>query len=79
MVGSTTPSLIAAVLIVRWQDDYPDSWEAEEGVSPDIIALWEQQQQQEGQQQLEHSVESHNSLGNGTSSQSSPQLEASTV
>ena len=28
----------------RWGDDYPDTWEPEEHVSPDLIALWERQQ-----------------------------------
>jgi hypothetical protein len=27
-----------------WQDDYPDTWEVEEHVSPDLIQLWERQQ-----------------------------------
>ncbi|KAL4852722.1 Signal recognition particle protein [Chlorella vulgaris] len=27
--------------LVRWGDGYPDTWEPEEHVSPDLIALWE--------------------------------------
>ncbi|KAL4419209.1 hypothetical protein ABPG77_000603 [Micractinium sp. CCAP 211/92] len=30
--------------LVRWQDGYPDTWEPEEHVSQDLIALYEQQQ-----------------------------------
>ena len=29
----------------RWSDDYPETWEPEEHVSPDLIRLWEEQQQ----------------------------------
>ncbi|KAL4422282.1 hypothetical protein ABPG75_008479 [Micractinium tetrahymenae] len=29
--------------LVRWQDGYPDTWEPEEHVSPDLIALYERQ------------------------------------
>lgn len=36
-------------MVCRWQDDYPDSWEPEESVSADIIAIWEQQRQPEAQ------------------------------
>lgn len=25
----------------RWKDDYPDSWEPEENVAPDVIAAFE--------------------------------------
>jgi hypothetical protein len=25
----------------RWKDDYPDSWEPEENVAPDVIAVFE--------------------------------------
>ena len=28
----------------RWSDDYPDTWEPEEHVSPDLVALFEAQQ-----------------------------------
>ena len=32
-------------MICRWLDGYPDSWEPEEHVSPDLVALFEQQQE----------------------------------
>lgn len=32
--------------LVRWQDDYPDTWEPEEHVSPDLVAQWEQKQRE---------------------------------
>ena len=30
--------------LVRWKDDYPDSWEPEEHVSPDLVRLFEEKQ-----------------------------------
>mgnify|MGYP001810839020 CR=1 FL=1 len=37
------PLLACLALLCRWQDDYPDTWEPEEHVSPDLIALFERQ------------------------------------
>lgn len=58
----------------RWQDDYPDSWEPEESVSSDIIALWEQQQHSDAYSEQQKEV----SNGNG-SSHRAMQLEAATA
>lgn len=61
--------LMSSMLFCRWQDDYPDSWEAEESISPDIVAIWEQKQkQQSGEAQHTSS-----SSSNGSSLQSSSQ------
>lgn len=32
--------------LVRWGDGYPDSWEPEEHVSPDLIRLFEEERAQ---------------------------------
>lgn len=47
---SLVPTLRRSLLnqLCRWSDDYPETWEPEEHVSPDLIRLWEEQQQQVG-------------------------------
>lgn len=40
----TLPASSAPPCLRRWQDGYPDTWEPEEHVSQDLIALYEQQQ-----------------------------------
>ena len=65
--------------LCRWQDDYPDSWEAEESISPDIVALWEQKQKQQSGEAQHTSSSSNHGSSLQASSQAVSQLEPSTA
>lgn len=67
-----TKSIAMSLLICRWQDGYPESWEPEENVSPDLIALFEQQQALMGgteQQQQQGGGSNGSSSGGGSGGQ----------
>ena len=56
----------------RWQDDYPDSWEPEESISADIVALWEGQQIPETEHA--HQMNGSNSAGTRAKPEQTRQL-----